>query len=73
MHHGKVPENLKTFNKSYEKIDLPFVTYVLGHGDNTSVIRGIRSNQVSAKTYKAQRVELEKWLYCYFKINKKYK
>ena len=73
MSHKQVPQNLKAINKVCKKVDLPFVTYVLGHGDNNSVIKGIRSNRVSAKTYKTKRVKLKKWLYRYFKINTKYK
>ena len=73
MHHPRVPQDLKAINKDFKEVDLPFVSYVLGHGDNISVISGNRSNRVSAKTYKTKRVKLKKWFYRYFKINTKYK
>lgn len=66
--HMKVTENLDAVQIDYMKVDYQLVTYVLGHGDNTSVIKGKKSNLVSAKNYKTQGENLENWFYNYFKI-----
>lgn len=67
--HMKVIEHLDEINKHYVMVDLPFVTWVLGHGDNNSMIKGKKDNGISAKHYKANGEKLEDWFYDYFMIN----
>ncbi|QED46217.1 hypothetical protein [Cytobacillus dafuensis] len=69
MNHQKVPQNLANINKDYKTVHYPLVTYVLGHGDNTSVLKGKKSNLVSAKKYKAKGENLKKWVYQYFRVD----
>ena len=68
--HPKVIRHLKAINKSHTMIDFPFIAWVLGHGDNNSMIKGKKDNRVSASKYGAVGEKLDKRLYEYFKIRK---
>ncbi|MBS4176692.1 alginate lyase family protein [Lederbergia citrea] len=62
--HVKVPE----YVKNHTMIDLPFVTWVLAHGDNVSMIKGKKDNRISAKHYNSVGEKLADWFYHFFKI-----
>ncbi|MDN4866193.1 hypothetical protein ACFX4N_29540 [Priestia sp. YIM B13551] len=66
--HPKSPERLKKLNKKYKMINLPFVIWVLSHGDNNSMLKGNKDPGISAKDYNLQGEKLEDWFYNYFKI-----
>lgn len=70
MDHKTVGSHLVELNKDYTMIDFPLVTWVLGHGDNNSVLKGKKNNGISAKDYRTHGEELEEWFYDYFKIRK---
>ncbi|MBU8879962.1 hypothetical protein BGM26_13335 [Bacillus sp. FJAT-29790] len=62
--HVKVPQ----YVKNHTMVDYPFVTYVLAHGENLSVIQGKRDNRISAEHHNGVGEKLEDWYYEYFKI-----
>ncbi|WP_286230700.1 hypothetical protein [Neobacillus mesonae] len=62
--HVKVPQ----YVKNYTMVDYPFVTYVLAHGENLSVIQGIRDNRTSAEHHNGVGEVLDDWFYRGFKI-----
>lgn len=68
--HPKVMQHLSRFKKKYKLIKLPFVTWVLAHGDNNSMIKGKKDNKVAAKNYRAIEEPLKPWIYKYFKIRR---
>ncbi|WHX98464.1 hypothetical protein [Neobacillus sp. DY30] len=68
-YHPKLTVYLEEDNKSFQMINLPFVTWVLAHGDNQSMDQGWKSKKISAKKYGANEEPLENWLFEYFKIN----
>lgn len=67
--HSTVVTNMEKYKKNYILVDIPFVTWVLGHGDNWSVMSGAKDDGISAKDYKVIGENLEEWFYDYFKIN----
>lgn len=60
--HAKITMHLK--NKNIKMVNFPFVTWVLYHGDNNSIIKRKRSSKVSA----INPENLGDWFYDYFKI-----
>ncbi|MBS4194927.1 hypothetical protein [Lederbergia citri] len=62
--HVKVRE----FVKNHTLVDYPFVTYILAHGDNLSIIQGLRDNRASAEHHNGVGEELGDWIYEYFKV-----
>ena len=66
--HKKVAEHMEKIHRGHRMIDFPLVTWVLGHGDNNSVLKGKKDNGISADDYHAIGEELEDWFYDYFKI-----
>jgi len=56
------------FLKNYRMVNFPFVTWVLFHGDNNSVIKRKLSSKVSPNTFSVIPENLEDWFYKYFKI-----
>lgn len=67
--HRNVLDNLNEVNKDGILIEFPLAAYVVGHGDNWSVIEGKRDDGVSAKDSKASGEQLKEWFYDYFKIS----
>jgi hypothetical protein len=67
-HHGEVVNYLQEISKRYQMVEVPFVTWVLGHGDNNSIIKGKKDDRVSAKQYNAKGEILQDWFYEYFRI-----
>ncbi|MFE4124257.1 hypothetical protein [Priestia sp. YIM B13486] len=67
--HPKSPDRLKKLNKDYKMITLPFVIWVLSHGDNNSMLKGNKDPGISAKDYGIKGEKLEAWFYKYFRIN----
>ncbi|WHY78270.1 hypothetical protein QNH20_03640 [Neobacillus sp. WH10] len=65
--HHKVTLFLK--NKNFRMVDFPFVTWVLFHGDNNSIIKRKLSSKVSPQIFNVIPENLEDWFYKYFKIN----
>ncbi|MBY0001875.1 hypothetical protein H7S55_16990 [Priestia aryabhattai] len=65
--HPKSPDRLKKLNKDYKMITLPFVIWVLSHGDNNSMLKGNKDPGISAKDYGIQGEKLEDWFYKYFR------
>lgn len=65
--HKAIP-NQEALRTNCVMIDMPFVVWVLAHGDNNSMIKGKKDPGISAKFYKAKGEKLEEWLYDYFKI-----
>ncbi len=45
--HGKVRKYL--FNKNYKMVNFPFVTWVVAHGDNNTLIKRKLRRSISAK------------------------
>lgn len=62
--HKKVAEHLEEIDREYKMAEFPLVTWVLGHGDNNSVIKGSKDNGITSKNCE----KLEDWFYDYFKI-----
>ncbi|OLO37204.1 hypothetical protein BTR23_13835 [Alkalihalophilus pseudofirmus] len=69
--HLKVTQNLKIIKKDYHMVTTPLAIWVLGHGDNNSILKGKKDNSITAKNYNAQGEKLEEWFYDYFKIKEK--
>ncbi|UVI28628.1 glycosyltransferase family A protein [Paenibacillus spongiae] len=69
--HTRVIQHLEERNKQYVMIDFPFITWVLAHGDNNSMIKGKKDNGVSASNYGTTGEELKKWIYDYYKVKAK--
>ncbi|MFP7299296.1 glycosyltransferase family A protein [Neobacillus niacini] len=67
--HGKVTKYLK--NKNYLLVNFPFVTWVVAHGDNNTIIKRKLKRTISANSYNAIPERLENWFYQYFKIWKR--
>lgn len=68
--HPKVIRNLRTLRRPYKIVKYPLVTWVLGHGDNTSMLKGKKNNSVSAKDYGSRGEKLESAFFHYFKARK---
>lgn len=66
--HPRVIQHLEERKKHYVMVDFPFVTWVLGHGDNNSMIKGKKDNGISALNYGTTGEELKKWIYDFYKI-----
>lgn len=66
--HTKIPQHLDEIKQEYKMIDIPLMIWVLGHGDNLSVIKGKKKNNISASYYHAEAEEIGDWLYQYFII-----
>jgi hypothetical protein len=66
--HTKVFRNLRKINKPYKLVKFPLITWVLGHGDNNSMLKGKKSNSISAKNYGSKGELLKQGFYAYFKI-----
>ncbi|QMV40781.1 hypothetical protein [Cohnella cholangitidis] len=66
--HTRVLQHLAQHKKKHQMIDFPFITWVLAHGDNNSMLKGRRDNSISAKNYGATSEKFGDWLYDYFKI-----
>ena len=64
--HHKVTLFLE--NKDYRMVDFPFVTWVLFHGDNNSIIKRKLSSKVSPQNFNVIPDNLEDRFYKYFKI-----
>jgi hypothetical protein len=69
--HGKVFRNLRKINKPYKLVKFPLITWVLGHGDNISMLQGKKNNSISAKNYGSKSELLKQGFYDYFKIRTK--
>jgi hypothetical protein len=65
--HTKVFRNLREINKPYKLVKFPLITWVLGHGDNNSMLKGKKSNSISAKDYGSKGERLQQGFYAYFK------
>ncbi|GGF98762.1 glycosyltransferase family A protein [Paenibacillus abyssi] len=68
--HSNIDEHLEEADRRYVMVELPLVTWVLGHGDNTSVLQGKKDDGVSAKHYGTSGEKLTGRFYRYFKVNK---
>ncbi|MGQ4664786.1 hypothetical protein AB3Z07_11215 [Metabacillus halosaccharovorans] len=66
-HHGRVLKHLRNMKKNYSLVNIPLLTWVLAHGDNNTMILKKKNNDVSAKNYNTEGVELSEWFYGYFK------
>ncbi|MGN2275047.1 hypothetical protein [Priestia megaterium] len=66
--HPKSPQRLEKLNRSYRMITHSLVVWVLGHGDNNSILKGKIGQRISAKDYHIDGEKNEEWLYDYFKI-----
>jgi hypothetical protein len=66
--HGKVFRNLGKINKPYKLVKFPLITWVLGNGENISMLQGKKSNNVSAENYGSKGELLNRGIYAYFKI-----
>lgn len=66
--HKTMAQHLEKINKNYSMIDVPLITWVLGHGDNLSMMLGIRDQTISGKPYKATEEYFDEWFFNYFKI-----
>ncbi|RXI96468.1 hypothetical protein DS745_22420 [Anaerobacillus alkaliphilus] len=51
--HTKITGELNERNISFRMIELPMVTYVFGHGENNSIIKGKKENSRKADYYDA--------------------
>ncbi|WP_040950982.1 hypothetical protein [Gorillibacterium massiliense] len=68
--HPKVIQNLRALHRPYKIVKLPLVTWVLGHGDNNSIIKGKINKSVSAENYGSKGEKLEDTFFHYYKTMK---
>ncbi|TCZ80963.1 hypothetical protein E0485_01375 [Paenibacillus albiflavus] len=68
--HPKVIQNLRTLRRPCKIVKFPLVTWVLGHGDNNSMLKGKKNNTVSAEDYGSKGEKLENAFFHYFKARK---
>lgn len=68
--HPKVIRNLRTLRRPCKIVNFPLVTWVLGHGDNNSMLKGKKNNTVSAENYGSKEEKLESAFFHYFKAGK---
>ncbi|WP_286230710.1 hypothetical protein [Neobacillus mesonae] len=64
--HHKITQYLRS--KNYRMVDFPFVTWVLFHGDNNSVIKRKSSSRVSPRKHNRMSENFGDWFYKYFKV-----
>lgn len=69
--HPEVIRNLRTLRRPCRIVKLPLVTWVLGHGDNNSMLKGKKNNSVSASDYGSRGEKLENAFYYYFRARGK--
>ncbi|MCC3374219.1 hypothetical protein [Cohnella sp. REN36] len=68
--HTKVIRNLRASRRPFKIVHFPLVTWVLGHGDNNSMLKGKKNNSVSAENYGSKGEKLENAFFHYFKSRK---
>lgn len=67
--HKTVGNRMQEMGKTLRIVKFPLAAWVLGHGDNNSVLKGKKDNGVSAKDYHTSGEHLEEWFYHYFRVN----
>ncbi|WP_078381383.1 glycosyltransferase family A protein [Sutcliffiella halmapala] len=65
--HPKIISHLRQCKVNYKMINLPVVFRCFGHGENNMLFKKTLNLSVSAKDYRTQGEEIEKWIYDYFK------
>lgn len=68
--HSRLESRMQMENKNYMFVTFPLVVYVLGHGDNISVLKGKKRRGISARAYRVNGEKLEDWFYEYFRVGK---
>jgi hypothetical protein len=66
--HMRIAQHLEEMNKKYTMIDVPLVSWVIGNGENLTLLLGKLNQGISAKSYAANGEKFEEWFYDYFKI-----
>ena len=64
--HSNVINNFKDLGIDYSFIDFPAIAYILGHGDNISVLKGKKKVGQSSLD---DGIKLNEWFYKYFIVN----